>query len=261
MIEIADLTYGFRDAAQPLFKGFSWAVAAGEHWTILGPSGCGKTTLLKLLAGLRFPQAGALTIERKSLKRPRPETGLILQDYGLLPWSTVWHNVALGLKIRRFYGQDGIHTPKDGHVPGRRERRAIVDRWLRRLGLWEQRRQFPGQLSGGQRQRVAIARTLALEPDLLLMDEPFNSLDAAIREELQDLIIELRIELKMTTIIVTHAIDEAAVLGSRILFLQNPPHTRPTIIENPASEDPQYRTHAAYLEMRNHLRQLMGLPV
>ena len=258
MIVINNLAYRFQ---QPLFENFSWEVAADEHWTILGPSGCGKTTLLKLLAGLYHPQTGEISIAGQPLKRPRPETGLILQEYGLLPWATVWSNVALGLRIRRFYGRDGIHTPKEGRLPTRHERREIVTHWLQRLGIWEQRRQFPGQLSGGQRQRVAIARTLALEPDLLLMDEPFNSLDAPTREGMQDLVLGLRAEFNITTVIVTHAVDEAAVLGSRILFMQEPPHSTPTIIENPDSEQRGYRTTRAYLDMRNHLRERMGLVV
>jgi NitT/TauT family transport system ATP-binding protein len=141
----------------------------------------------------------------------------------------------------------------------RTERRAIIYHWLQRLGIWEHRHKFPAQLSGGQRQRVAIARTLVLQPDLLLMDEPFNSLDALTRERLQDVVIELRAEFKMTTVIVTHAIDEAAVLGSRILVLNNPPHHTPYIIENPDSENPNYRLTEAYLKMRNILREVLGL--
>ncbi len=259
MIDINNLHFGY--SQQLLYQDFSWQVEAGEHWTIVGPSGGGKTTLLKLLAGLIFPQHGTIRINDGPLKRPRPETGLILQDYGLLPWGTVWHNVALGLWIRRFYGRDGIHTPQHIPLPTSKERRQIVTHWLQRLNIWGQRRNFPGQLSGGQRQRVAIARTLALQPDLLLMDEPFNSLDAPTREALQDLIVELRAEFNMTTIIVTHAIDEAAILGSKILFLEEPPISVPTVIDNPASEEPLYRTTHAYIDMRNHLRQMMGLVV
>lgn len=256
MITVDNLQYGFK---QPLFTDFSWEVEDGEHWTVLGPSGCGKSTLLKLLAGVYLPQSGTIHVAGKPLKRPRPETGLILQNYGLLPWATVWNNVALGLHIRRFYGRDGVHTPQHLPLPTRRERRDIVQHWLRRLDIWDQRRQFPVQLSGGQQQRVAIGRTLALKPDLLLMDEPFNSLDAPTREGLQDLVLALRRELKMTTIIVTHAVDEAAVLGSRILVLEDPPHSTPVIIENPEAAFSDYRQSSAYLHMRNHLREIMGL--
>jgi ABC-type nitrate/sulfonate/bicarbonate transport system ATPase subunit len=258
MIRLEHVQFSYRRDA-PLYQDFSWSIDTAQHWTILGPSGCGKTTLLKLIAGLLHPGAGQVCVHNAPITRPRPSTGLILQNYGLLPWSNVWHNVALGWKIRHFYGQDGVHTPQDTPIPSRAERREIVDYWVDRLGLWKVRRQFPAQLSGGQQQRVAISRTLALKPDLLLMDEPFNSLDAVTREGLQDLVIQLRAEFNMTTVIVTHAVDEAAVLGSRILALDDPPNHAPTLIHNPASEDADYRAQPAYLEMRNRLRAQMGL--
>lgn len=254
MIDLEHIHFAYKE---PLFSGFSWQVGAGEHWTILGPSGCGKTTLLKLLAALYLPQSGNVQIAGKTLSRPRPRTGLILQNYGLLPWANVWANVALGLRIRRFYGRDGVHSPQDAPLPSRRQRREIVQHWLERLGLWSLRRAFPAQLSGGQQQRVAIARTLALAPDLLLMDEPFNSLDAPTRESLQNLVLDLRAELKITTVIVTHALEEAAVLGSKILVMGQPPHLRPAVVENPAAEAKDYRASSAYHQMRNHLREML----
>jgi NitT/TauT family transport system ATP-binding protein len=257
MLTVQDIRFGYKT---PLFTQFSWQVATGEHWTVLGPSGCGKTSLLKLLAGLYLPASGTILLNDKPLKRPNPATGLILQNYGLLPWATVWGNVALGLRLRRFYGRDGIHTPKDLPLPTTHQRHEIVSYWLKRLGLWEQRHLLPRQLSGGQKQRVAIARTLALQPKLLLMDEPFNSLDAPTREGLQNLVMELRQELNITTVIVTHAIDEAAILGSKIMLLQAPPHQHPAIIENPAAESSDYRRSSAYLAMRSTLREMMNLP-
>src|SRR5205085_10623413 len=132
-------------------------------------------TLLYLVAGLRMPTAGVVKVNGQPMLRPRPRTGLILQDFGLLPWATCEENVSLGLRIHGFYGPDGKHAPLD-----RRPGDIVMsrDRWLARLGLDSVRRQYPAQLSGGQRQRTAIARTLALNPDLLLMDEPFASLDA-----------------------------------------------------------------------------------
>ncbi|MBN1679011.1 MAG: ATP-binding cassette domain-containing protein, partial [Anaerolineae bacterium] len=179
MVTIDNLTFRYRPRSTPIFDHFSWQAAPGEAWSIIGPSGCGKTTLLMLIAGLRQPTTGTIRVgETASLRRPRPETGLILQDYGLLPWATVWDNVALGLRVRRFYGPDGLHAPRTEPPPSRRAAREMVAHWLRRLNIYEQRHQYPGAISGGQRQRTAIARTLALQPDLLLMDEPFSSLDA-----------------------------------------------------------------------------------
>src|SRR5918994_13962 len=154
MIELQSVTFGYSHAS-PLFEDFSLSISRGETWALLGPSGCGKTTLLYLLAGLRQPTSGQICIEGELLTRPRPRSGLILQDYGLLPWSTVRENVDLG-----------------------------------------------------QRQRTAIARTLALEPDLLLMDEPFSSLDAITRGDLQELTLSLCAEQNLTLVIVTHAIEE-----------------------------------------------------
>jgi NitT/TauT family transport system ATP-binding protein len=176
---------------------------------------------------------------------------LILQDYGLLPWATVRQNAELGIRIRNFYGPDGKHTPEDF--------RPDIDvlPWLERLGLSAVVDKFPGQLSGGQRQRTAIARTLALRPDLLLMDEPFSSLDAPTREGLQNLTLELHAEQNLTTIIVTHAIEEAAILGRKILVLGLPPNVEAMIIENPASVGPDFRHSAEYLELCRVLRRLL----
>ncbi|RPI30459.1 MAG: ATP-binding cassette domain-containing protein, partial [Chloroflexota bacterium] len=235
----------------PVFQQFCWRVARGETWAVLGPSGCGKTTLLYLMAGLRFPTSGRLLIDGELLSRPRPRTGLILQDYGLLPWATVRQNAELGLKVRNFYGPDGKHAPREfsGDVN--------VNHWLERLGLTGVMDKYPGQISGGQRQRTAIARTLALQPDLLLMDEPFSSLDAPTREGLQFLALELQSEARLTLIIVTHAIEEAAVLGRKILLLGNPPNTAPVIFSNPSAGQAGYRNSQTYLDLCSGLRARM----
>jgi NitT/TauT family transport system ATP-binding protein len=198
MIVLDSITYYYPNQL-PVFEGYDWKVSRGDFWAVLGPSGCGKTTLLYLLAGLIFPNSGEIRIDGIPLIRPRPHTGLILQEYGLLPWSTVRENAQLGLQVRNFYGPDGTHTPSD-YVPA-----LDVDHWLNRLGIADISGKYPGHISGGQRQRTAIARTLALEPDLLLMDEPFSSLDAPTREGLQKLTLELQDEQQLTLIIVTHA--------------------------------------------------------
>jgi len=174
-----------------------------------------------LLAGLLLPTSGEVRVAGEKLARPRPRTGLILQAYGLLPWATVRENVALGLRMRRFYGPDGRHVPSDVRVLDKAEARARVDHWIARLGIAEEADKYPGQLSGGQRQRVAVARTLVLRPDLLLMDEPFAALDAPTREGLQDLIVGLSIEAGLTVVLVTHTIEEAAFVGQKILLLRS----------------------------------------
>jgi NitT/TauT family transport system ATP-binding protein len=242
MIRLHSLTFGYPHAS-PLFQNFNWEIQRGETWAILGSSGCGKTTLLYLLAGLHAPNAGYILVDGDSLTRPRPRTGLILQDYGLLPWATVRENAELGLRVRDFYGLDGKHTPRDH----RAKRDATL--WLERLGLAEVADKFPSQISGGQRQRTAIARTLALQPDLLLMDEPFSSLDAITREDLQNLTLSLCEEQNLTLVIVTHAIEEAASLGKKILLLDAAPNQQTRVFENPNAGRDGHRNSDAYHEL------------
>jgi ABC-type nitrate/sulfonate/bicarbonate transport system ATPase subunit len=252
MIALDSLTYTY-PGGQTIFQEFDWKVKRGESWAVLGPSGCGKTTLLYLLAGLRLPTAGIVQIDEQPLTRPRPQTGLILQDYGLLPWATVRQNAALGLRIRTFYGPDGKHAPE--------EFRPVqdVDPWLERLGLEPFKGKYPGQISGGQRQRTAIARTLSLNPDLLLMDEPFSSLDAPTRESLQRLTLELWGEQKLTMVTVTHAIEEAAILGQKILLLSQPPNRDTVVILNPNGADPAFYDSPAYTDLVRDLRRRMEI--
>jgi NitT/TauT family transport system ATP-binding protein len=248
MIQLRSLTFSYPHSP-PLFQDFDWHVQRGETWAVLGSSGCGKTTLLYLLAGLQHPTTGEILIDGRLLVRPRPRTGLILQDYGLLPWATVRQNAELGLKVRNFYGADGIHTPQD-YFPER-----DVTPWLKRLGIDSLGDKFPSQISGGQRQRTAIARTLALEPDLLLMDEPFSSLDAVIREDLQTLTLELCAEQRITLIIVTHNIEEAAAMGKKILVLGKPPNRQTFILENPNAGEAGQRDSQGYKALCQILRR------
>ena len=227
---------------RPIFLNFSWNIAPGERWSVIGPSGCGKTTLLYLLAGLYLPTSGEINIDGVPLQKPRMSTGLILQDYGLLPWATASDNISVGLKIRRF---------------DKRKVTKITQEWLSRLDIDAVSKRYPAELSGGQRQRVAIARTLALEPDLLLMDEPFASLDALTREDLQDLTIRLWDKLSSIIVLVTHNIEEAVLLGKRIIVLKHPPNTEPVIIENPDSGHHDYRNTPKFFEMCQQLRELL----
>ena len=247
MIQLQDVTFEYTPGI-PIFQGFNWQVERGETWAVLGSSGCGKSTLLSLLAGLVFPKSGAVLIEGQPVTRPRPRTGLIIQDYGLLPWATLRENARLGLRIRNFYGPDGVHAPKAY------TRSIEVDRWLERLGLLPFADKYPQQVSGGQRQRTAIARTLAIQPDLLLMDEPFSSLDAPTREGLQELVRELSQETGVTLVIVTHSIEEAAVLGKKILLLGQPPNQVSHCMDNSDADVPGYRESQAYFSLCRELR-------
>lgn len=249
MINIESLTFHFKST--PIFENFNWQAQSSDSWAVLGPSGCGKSTLLALLAGLLFPLVGKVSINNETLARPRPQTGLILQDYGLLPWATVRQNASLGLDLRAFYGADGVHAPRD--LPVFRS----VNSWLERLGLTAVADKYPAQISGGQRQRTAIARTLVLKPDLLLMDEPFSSLDAPTRESLQQLTLELVAEQGLTLVLVTHSIEEATLLGRKILLLNEPPNYEAHIIDNPNAGTYGHRESAEYLALCKELRLLM----
>lgn len=252
MIQVESITYAYQ-ANPPVFEHFSWQVGKGEPWVILGPSGCGKTTLLYLLAGLLLPESGQITINGVEISRPRPQTGLILQEYGLLPWATVRQNAELGLRVRTFYGPDGTHSPQDFKPE------TSVQPWLDRLGIAVVAEKYPGQISGGQRQRTAITRTLALDPDLLLMDEPFSSLDAPTREGLQKLTLELVEEQNITLVTVTHSIEEAVFMGRKILLLGQPPNHQPLVIDNPQAGRAGYRDSEPYQALCRDLRNRLGV--
>jgi NitT/TauT family transport system ATP-binding protein len=265
MIDIRNLTFIYPNQPSPLFDDFTWRVERGEFWSVIGVSGCGKSTLLHLIVGVRDARAGAITVNGESVprKKNRGKTGLVLQDYGLLPWATVRENVELGLKIRGFYGQDQMQVangklqmPEDNSPYALRP--TLVDFWLERFGLSALRDKYPVQISGGQRQRVAIARTLVLEPDVLLMDEPFSALDEPTREDLEQLTLTLQNETKTTTVFVTHSIEEAVFLGRKILVLGAPPHfSPPRVVENPGAGCVSYRDEPMFLERAKELREML----
>lgn len=179
-------------------------VAPGEFTCVVGPSGCGKSTLLRIAAGLLRPSSGELRI-RTNARRP---AAMIFQDYGIHDWKTVLANVRFGLDIQK--------------VP-RREADARAAHWLDRMGLTDFAGAYPAALSGGMRQRVAIARALAVEPEILLMDEPFAALDAQLRTILQDELLDLTQTTRTTTLFITHSLEEAIVLGDRVLVMSARP--------------------------------------
>lgn len=218
-------------------------VADGEPVALIGPSGCGKSTLLLLASGLLQPDSGTLRVGGERVVGPRLATALILQDFGLLPWKTVFHNAALGLEVRR--------------VP-RAERRERAMASLARVGLAEFVDSYPGELSGGMRQRLAVARALALDADLLLMDEPLSALDALTREDLQDLLLELWRQRKHTCVLVTHSIEEAVFLGRRVIVLSPRPGRVASVVDNPRMGEPGYRSTPEFYERCAELRTLLA---
>jgi NitT/TauT family transport system ATP-binding protein len=207
MLDIVDVSHGY--AGHPVLGGVSLGVARGELVSIVGRSGCGKSTLLRCVAGLIRPDHGRILIDGEQVAGVPDGLAVVFQEYGrsLLPWLTVRDNVALPLRR-----QGGT----------RAERRAAATAALEAVGLTAVAHKHPGQLSGGMQQRVSIARALAYRPTLLLMDEPFGSVDAQTREDLEDLLLAVR-GTGMTILFVTHDIDESVYLGDRVIVLGGSP--------------------------------------
>ena len=195
--------------------GIDLAVAPGELVCLLGPSGCGKSTLLNAIAGFAPPTAGTLAANGREVVGPGPDRAMVFQEYALFPWMTVEANVAFGLELKG--------EPRAA-IAGR------VEALLRQLGLWEFRDRFPKDLSGGMRQRVAIARVLAIDPPMLLMDEPFGALDALTRRNLQDELLRIWAELRVTILFVTHGIEESVYLADRVAVMTYRPGTVKRIV-------------------------------
>ncbi len=181
-----------------------FAVREGEFITIIGPSGCGKSTFLHMMGGFIGADAGAIRVYGKEVKEPGPDRGMMFQEFALFPWKTVAGNVAWGLEAQ---GAARSHIDE------------VVAKYLDMTGLSEFRNHYPAELSGGMKQRVALARVLAFDPKVLLMDEPFGALDAQTRETMQEEVTLLWERTKKTIVFVTHDIDEAVYLGDRIVVL------------------------------------------
>jgi ABC-type nitrate/sulfonate/bicarbonate transport system ATPase subunit len=239
---VADgLCKGYPNAA-PVLQDVSLQLASDETMAIIGPSGCGKTTLLYLLCGLLQPDLGTVALNGRPIHKTTPRIAIILQDFGLLPWKTVLGNVTLGLKL-------------GGLSRAVRDRRA--GQLLEELGLHGREQDYPGQLSGGEQQRVAIARALALEPELLLMDEPFSSLDAMTREKLQHILLDTWRERRVPYVLVTHSVEEAVFLGRRILLLAAKPASIVASFTNNGFGESAHRHSKAYFHVIRVVRQAM----
>lgn len=223
-------------------SGLDFSLEAGEAIALIGPSGCGKSSALKLACGLLKPDSGHVLVDGEELSAPRQKTALILQDFGLLPWKTVRANAELGLKIR------GVE---------RGERRERAQHALELVGLDAFAASYPGALSGGMKQRLALARSLALDVDLLLMDEPLSALDALLREQLQDTLLELWQRQGYAQVLVTHSIDEAVYLGQRIYVLSPRPSRVIGIVENPDVGERDYRGSDAFFSQVTRVRSLL----
>jgi NitT/TauT family transport system ATP-binding protein len=212
LLEIRNVakTYGSGAKATHAIADVSFSVDDREFVCVVGPSGCGKTTLLKCVGGLLRPTSGQVLLRGKQVTTPPEEMALVFQEYGrsLMPWSSVRNNVLLPLRHKSL---------------ARQERRSLVEEALDAVGLTRFIDHYPWQLSGGMQQRVAIARALAYQPSILLMDEPFASVDAQTRGELEDLVLRVREEFAVTILFVTHDIDESVYLSDRVVVLTHAP--------------------------------------
>jgi NitT/TauT family transport system ATP-binding protein len=216
-------------------------VMQGEFICLLGPSGCGKSTLLNAVAGFSLPTAGNILVDGKSVRAPGPDRGMVFQEYALFPWMTVADNVAFGLEIKKL--------PKA-------QISEKVGALLEMLNLQDFRDRYPKDLSGGMRQRVAIARVLALDSPILLMDEPFGALDSLTRRNLQDELLRIWTEFKKTIIFVTHSIEESIYLADRIVVMTYRPGKikRVVNVAMPRQRDP---SSVEFNNLKKELSQLV----
>jgi len=235
-VESAHLSFAHNDAVNSVLENISFHIEPQQSCAIIGPSGCGKTSLLFLLAGLLQPDSGRITLKANL------HCGTILQNFGLFPWKTVYQNIALGLLLK---GNE------------RNFIKSRVDHLIDEMGLSGFDSHYPGQLSGGMQQRVALARALAIDPEVLFMDEPLSSLDALTRERLQALILELWHKKNITTVLVTHSIEEAVFLGQRIIVLSGRPGRILKIVENSQAGDNSYRQSEKFFQQCISLRNLL----
>ncbi|TMR94719.1 ABC transporter ATP-binding protein [Nonomuraea basaltis] len=244
-ISIRDVTKTFqiRDTGFTALSGTDLDVREGEFVTLVGPSGCGKSTLLDLIAGLSAPTGGRILIDGTPVTGPGLDRGVVFQQYALFPWRTAQANVEFGLEAK------GV--PRKERAGRAREHLALVG-----LSGFEDR--YPHELSGGMRQRVAIARSLAFDPDVLLMDEPFAALDAQTRESLQEELVRVWQHTGKTVVFITHGIDEAVYLGQRVAVMTSRPgRIKEIVTVNFDSREGDLRADPAFGEYRHHVWKLL----
>jgi nitrate/nitrite transport system ATP-binding protein len=236
------------DAAVPVFENVWFAVSEGEFVCLIGHSGCGKTTILNVLAGLEEASAGVVLVDEVEISGPSLDRAVIFQHHALLPWLSVERNIAFAVRSR---------WPD----AARDDVRQRIQRAVNLVELTGSEKKRPSELSGGMKQRVGIARALAIEPRMLLMDEPFSALDALTRGNLQDEVARLCVETSQTTFMITHDVDEAILLADRVLLMTNGPRARIAEVVINAVPRPRRRQdlhrHPAYYPMRNHIIEFL----
>jgi len=229
-----------------VLKNIAFAVNHGEFLCIIGPNGCGKTTLLHIIAGFLKPSSGTASIKDQIIDSPGPDRPIIMQDLGLFYWMNVWDNVIFGLKIKN---KDDNKISKTANL------------WLNKLGLIGFEKQYPFELSGGMKQKLAIARAFVLDPEMLILDEPFANLDAQTRERMQENIADLAFSTKKTILMVTHSIDEAIFLADRVIVLTERPANIKEIINIPLERPrkSEFRLTEHFLKIKKHIYEVLKL--
>lgn len=234
------------DGPMRVLDGINYEIHQGEFVSIIGPSGCGKTTMMNMVAGFLQPTEGEVLLDGKAITAPGPDRGVIFQEYGVFPWLTVKENIAFGLNLR-------------ANKVDRAEREDICQRYMTLMGLADFAHHHPKHLSGGMRQRLALARAYAVKPEFLLMDEPFGALDAQTRSSMQDLLLQVLLTEHKTVLLITHSVEEAIYLSSRIVVVTARPARIRTVIDVPFAypraenlhEDPRFG------ELRSQIRSLV----
>lgn len=241
MISIENLSVNYKSDSDvyTAISGINLTIPEGGTLAVIGPSGCGKSTLLKAIAGLIPEYEGTIKINGDEVNPKKQTIGFMPQNYGLLPWRTVIDNIRLGMKIKR--------------APELLDRK-VLKKLMRQLGIEGLGHRYPAELSGGQQQRVALARVFALQPDVLLMDEPFSALDAITREEMQDVFLKLWQKNNVSTIFVTHYVEEALYLGQRIAILSASSGNINRIVDNPLFGGKDIRQNPEFFEMSLKLK-------
>ncbi|WP_248305328.1 ABC transporter ATP-binding protein [Devosia sp. 1566] len=232
--------FGVPDGRFVALENFNLQVFDGEFVTVVGPSGCGKSTAMNIAAGLLKPSSGQCLVDGKAVEGPGPERGVIFQQYALFPWLTVRQNVEFGLKLK------GVE---------RAERRRISDHYIGLVGLSDFADALPKQLSGGMKQRCAIARAYAVDPQVLLMDEPFGALDALTRVRMQNQLLDTWMRERRTVMFITHDVDEAVYLANRVVVMASRPGRLQEIIEVdlPYPRNDEIRLSPQFAAIRNQV--------
>ncbi len=243
-LAVEGLCKTYPGAAEPVFDGVNFGIARGEFVCIIGHSGCGKTTILNVLAGLEQASAGYVFMDGREVAGPSLERGVVFQGHALMPWLTVRRNIAFAVRSK---WPDWTAAQVD----------AQVEKYVEMVGLGGAIDKKPSQLSGGMKQRVGIARAFAIQPKMLLLDEPFGALDALTRGTIQDELLRICAETQQTVFMITHDVDEAILLADRILLMSNGPQARVAeIVRNTMPRDRQRATlhkDPQYYRIRNHL--------